>query len=211
MVKKAIEALRRIGAEGRSIEEAVSYSVGHRFRIEILVALHDGPKSTQQLARIVGHPTSTVSHHIEELVADGWLEVAKTKQVGNLVQQFYAIVTVPKPTDADLEKLSAHERQALRALTVKSAVAEAFSSLWAGRLRDDPHALVAWERFDLGDRGREELRRDQEQFLARVEAIRERDAKRRSKTGERGSSCVLATFAFARGRDTPPAPPSGDD
>jgi DNA-binding transcriptional ArsR family regulator len=54
----------------RSFEEAVSYAVGHRIRVEIIVALHDlDTASAIELSRIVHQPLSTVTHHLRELAS----------------------------------------------------------------------------------------------------------------------------------------------
>jgi DNA-binding transcriptional ArsR family regulator len=53
--------------QSRTIEEAVSYALGHRIRIEVLGILNEGPRSPSELARMVKQPLSTVGHHIKEL------------------------------------------------------------------------------------------------------------------------------------------------
>ena len=70
----AVEA--RLVEGGRRIEEVTSRSIGHRFRIEILAALHEGPASATQLARILRQPDSKVWNHIQELLKDGAIEEA---------------------------------------------------------------------------------------------------------------------------------------
>lgn len=88
---------RRTGQRNKKIEEVVSYAIGHRIRVEILVILSEGVFTPDQIARIIGEPTNKVAHHIKELVDAGSIEVAKTETVRNAVQQL-----LPRDRDAVL-------------------------------------------------------------------------------------------------------------
>ena len=76
-MSKGVAALRRLGTRRRGVEDSVSYAVGHRVRIEILAALHEGPASAAQLAKIVRQSLSTVGYHLEELLKDGSIAVIR--------------------------------------------------------------------------------------------------------------------------------------
>jgi DNA-binding transcriptional ArsR family regulator len=212
MNAEALDALRRMGAGERGIEETVSYAVGHRIRIEVLAALHEGPESAADLAKIVRQPLSTVTHHIEQLLVDGSIEVAWVKPIRtNMTQNFYRVVELPEFTREDIEEMAPEERQALYALIVQAATAEAMASLWAGRMIDDPHIVLAWNRYNLDERGREAVTDEQNESWERIKNIAGDSANRMAESREKGVTYVVTSFGYARCRTTAPPPLSTGD
>src|SRR3954451_1145152 len=114
MVMKAREALRCMGKGAWGVEDSSSYAVGHRIRIEMLAALHEGPECADGLAKIVGRGLSIVTYHIEQLLKDGSIEVAYSKPIrNNMSQFFYRMVELPEFSEEEIEAMTSEERQAL--------------------------------------------------------------------------------------------------
>lgn len=202
----------RLGKGSRGVEDSVSYAVGHRIRIEILAALHEGPESANGLAKIVRRPLSTVTHHIEELLKAGSIEVARTEQVGNLVQHFYCALELPYYSDEEAARLTFHERKAIIGTILQASMAEALASLWAGKLHTDVRAILAWNRINLDRKGREDLADEQARSWRRTQEIEAEAANRRAISGEPGVTYVVTSFGYERSRTSPPEPlASGDD
>lgn len=206
MVGKEVEALRRLGKDKRGVEDSVSYSLGHRIRIEIRAALHEGPASVSQLAYTVHQPSSTVEHHIKEMLKDGSIDIARTEKVGNMDVHYYCVVKLPYFSDADVAAMTIADRQALYAMIVQAASAEALASLWAGKMVRDQRAMLAWNRINLDRKGREELSDEEVASWKRKQEIEARSANRRAESGEEGRTYVIVSFGFERGRTTAPAP-----
>jgi DNA-binding transcriptional ArsR family regulator len=207
MDAKALDALRRVGTGDRGVEEAVSYAVGHRIRIEILAALHEGPENASGLAKIVRQPVSTVSYHIEELLADGSIEVARTKKIrANMLQHYYIVVKLPEFSSKEVEAMEPSERQALFALIVQAATAEALASLWAGKMILDPLIVLIWNRFNLDEQGRRDATNEQDESWERLKTIAADSMNRMAESGERGASYVFTSFGFERCRTSAPPP-----
>jgi DNA-binding transcriptional ArsR family regulator len=192
--------------EGRTIEEAVSYAVGHRVRIEVLAALHEGPRSAKELARIARQPLSTVTHHVEELLASGSIEIARTEQVGNINQNFYCVVRLPFFSYEDWAAMTSEEKQVTAALILQASTTEAFASLWAGKLHSDPHIMIAWNRINLDPRGREDLADEQSRSWERIKEIEAESATRRAKSGEPAVTYVVTSLGYERSRTSAPPP-----
>jgi len=131
MADTALGVLRRIGQGTRSVEDSVSFSLGNRLRIEIRAALHEGPATASQLAKIVGRPSRSLSYHLKEMCKDGSIEIAKTEKVGNISRNCYRVVELPHFSDEEIAVMSRGDRQALFAMAVQAASAEALASLWA--------------------------------------------------------------------------------
>lgn len=207
MGAKAVEALRRLGRGSRGVEDSVSYAVGHRIRIEILAALHEGPESADSLAKIVGRTLSIVTYHIEELLKDGSIEVAFSKQIrANMTQHFYRMVELPEFSEEEIAAMTPEERQALAALILQATTAEALASLWAGKLHTDPRVKLIWDRLPLDEQGREDLADEQAESWGRIRGIAGDAANRMAESGEKGVTYVVHIFGYERSRSTAPAP-----
>jgi DNA-binding transcriptional ArsR family regulator len=211
-----LEELRRIGQGERGIEDAVSYAVGHRIRLEIVAALHEGSESAAGLAKIVRRPLSTVTHHIEQLLKDGLIGIAKTEKVGNLTQAYYRVIKLTEFSREEVAAMTAEERHALFALVVQSATTEALCALWAEKMIDDPNIVLAWNRINLSKQGRKAIADEQIRSWERLKEIECEDANRRAETGDQGVTYIVSTFGFERSRTVAPEPKgnslaSGDD
>jgi DNA-binding transcriptional ArsR family regulator len=198
------------GTSGRSVEQAVSYSVGHRFRIEILAALHEGAATAAELSRVLRVPLSNLGHHIEQLRKQGSIEVVDTRQVGNVTQNVYCAVKLPEYTSEEFEEMDENERQATLAIILQASMAEALASLWAGKLVSDPRVMLAWNRINLDAEGREELAQEQDGSWLRIKDIEARSANRKATSGEQGKTYVVTSFGYERSRSEAPTPIKGD-
>lgn len=194
------------GTSGRSVGEAVSYAVGHRIRIEVLAALHEGPASTAELARIVHQPLSNMGHHIEELLASGSIEVSGRRQAGNVTQNVYCMVELPEYTSEEFAAMSDDGKQATLGLVLQASMAEALASLWAGKLVEDPQVMLAWNRVNLDDQGRADLATEQDRSWLRIKEIEAESANRRAESGDPGTTYVVTSFGYRRSRTEAPTP-----
>jgi DNA-binding transcriptional ArsR family regulator len=202
----ALEMLRAIGQGERNVEAAVGYSVGHRIRIEIVAALHEGPKSAAELTKILQQPHSNLANHIKELLNDGWIGIAKTENVRNFEQHYYRVIKLTEFSDEDVAAMTLEERHALYALIIQASTAEAMASLWSGRISHDPRVVMMWNRINLDLEGREALAEEQVRSWERIVQIEVEAANRRAKSGELGKSYIIASFGYERQRITAPEP-----
>jgi Bacterial regulatory protein, arsR family len=196
--------LQRKGS--RSVEEAVSYSWGHRIRVEVLAALHEGPASINDLSKIVGQTISKVTHHVEELLASGSIEIARTERIGNITQNFYCVVKLPFFSDEEVAAMTSDERQVLAGVILQAAMAEAMAAFWAGKLHTDPRVMLAWNRINLDEQGRDDLADEQERSWERIKEIEAEAACRRAESGEPGVTHVVTSLGYERSRTTAPEP-----
>lgn len=190
----------------RSIEEAVSYAVAHRVRIEMLCVLNERAYSAQELARAVHQPLSTITHHVEELLKSGSIEVAETKRVRNLHQNFYRAVELPFLSDGEMEALDPEARQEIYGLILQASIAEALASFSAGKISADPRVVLAWRWFNVDAQGREDIADEQARSWARVQEIEAESATRRARTGEEATSIIVTSFGYERSRTAPDLP-----
>lgn len=190
-------------AKERSIEEALSYAVAHRVRIEVLCVLNERSYSAQELSRVVHHPLSTVTHHIEELLKSGSIEVAETKQVRNITQNFYRAVELPFLSDEQMEALTPDARQEIYGLILQASIAEALASFSAGKIRADPRVVLAWRWFNVDAQGRKDIADEQARSWERVTEIEAESSARRAESSEEAISIIVTSFGYERSRTSP--------
>ena len=164
-------------SKARTIEEAVSYAIGHRIRIEILAILNEGAYSPDDLARMTGQPLSKVTHHVKELLDSRSIEIAKVEQVRNMTQNFYRAVEIPFFSDEEMAAKTPQERKEIYGLVLQASMAEALAALGAGKIADEQAA--SWQR------------------TVEIEA---RATSRRAESGEPAVSINVTSLGYERSR-----------
>lgn len=215
----------RAGQRGKSIEEVVSYAVGHRIRIEVLAILHEGVYCPNELADILEEPLGRVTHHVNELLDAGSIELARTEQVRNTTRHFYRAVELPESasqppvpetemitprfyTDEEVAAMPPQQRQMAAGLILQASMAEALASLWAGKLIEDRRVFLSWRWFNVDARGREEIADEQARSWARIQEIEaEATARLGASEEEDPISVVVTAQGFVRSRTSPCSPP----
>jgi DNA-binding MarR family transcriptional regulator len=186
---------------GRGIQEAVSYAVGHRIRVEILTTLHElGSASAIELARAVHQPLSTVTHHIGEMLKSGSIRVERTEKVRSVEQRFYHLVNPMYVSDEELAAMSEEERQEVCRIILQSLVAEALASFWTGKITSDPRLFLSWAWFNVDEEGREAIAEEQVRSWRRIGEIEKEATARCEEKGEQPFSVMVSSLSFPRSR-----------
>lgn len=205
----------KLGQGKRSVEDAVSYAVGHRIRVEVLALLNEGIRTPEELSKLIRQPLSRVGHHIKALLDDGSIELAKIEQVRNTVKHYYRAVEVPFFDDAEVASMKPETKQALAGVTLQAIMAEALAALWAEKMVDDPRLWLSWRWFNVDRQGREDIADEQARSWARVQEIEAEALARHHETGAPTTSIIVASLGHVRYRtsSTPPAtsPTAGTD
>lgn len=204
-VKNPLKKQRR----GKSIEEVVSFSLGHKTRIEILTLLNEATYTPDEIAEILGEPLGRVTHHINELVNRGAIELAKTEPARNWTRHYYRAVEQPLITEEQALKMTPQERQIFVGVVLQSIMAESMSAFWAGNLIDEPsQTLLSWRWFNVDRQGQSEIIEELAGSWARIEEIEARATARRLESKEEAVSMIVAFQGFRRSRPSSrrPAP-----
>ncbi len=191
----------KLGQGRRSVEDAVSYAVGHKVRIEILAYLNEGVASPEDMRKRIGLPTSTITHHVNELVDDGSIELAYVRPVRNANQHFYRAVKMPFYDDDEIAAMTPEQRQALAGLILEASTAEAMASFRAGKLPHDPRVWLSWRWFNVDDQGRDDIAEEQARSWGRIREIEDESNERRIESGEEAESIVVVSWGFPRCRN----------
>lgn len=192
----------------RGFQDAVSYAVGHRIRVEILAVLHEREASAVELARSVGQPLSTITHHVGELLKAGSIRIARSEKVRSVNQHFYRVAGGAFISDEEMGAISEEDRQEISMMVLQALTAEALAAFWNGKLTSDPRVCLLWSWFNVDSRGREEIADEQARSWERICAIRDESDARRTESGEEAVSVLVSALGFERCR-TAPGPPCG--
>jgi DNA-binding transcriptional ArsR family regulator len=209
--EKARKAGRRpLKERTRRPEDAPPYAVGHPVKLEALIALHDGPSSAGEVAERIGVDVKNVTNHLHGLDDAGCIEFAGYKVEGNHRKRVYRAVARPYVSDEEYRAMSTEQRHDANGVVVQWILAECLSSYRNEKMdRDDDLSLISDEP-NLDAEGRRELREfltavwsgespEVIEELGSVQEIACRAAHRMAKTGETGTTVVVALLAFERG------------
>jgi DNA-binding transcriptional ArsR family regulator len=208
-VRETAEKPRRKGRSGKSIEEVVSYSMGHRIRIEILTLLNEGVYTPDEISERLGEPLGKVTHHISELVDRGAIELARTEPARNWTRHYYRAVEQPYVSEEEALAMTPQQRQIFAGVVLQSIMAESMSAFWAGNMIDDPsNTLLSWRWFNVDREGQQEIIEELMSSWERVQEIEARATARLAESGEPALSIIVAMQGFRRSRPAkrPPAP-----
>jgi DNA-binding transcriptional ArsR family regulator len=197
------KAAGRAGQRSKSIEEVVSYAIGHRIRVQILVILNEGVFTPDQIAQVIGEPTNKVSHHIKELLDAGSIELAKTERVRNALQHYYRAVEMPYYSDDEVAAMTDQQRQVTAGLCLQQIMAEAMAAFWAGNMVSDPRVWITQRWFNVDAQGRQEIADEQARSWARVQQIEADALNRCAESKEEAHSVIVAQLGFLRERTGP--------
>jgi hydroxypyruvate isomerase len=183
---KAAKAAKR----PKGIEEVIQYALGHRIRVHILIALHDGACTAGQLAEIINEPLNNVANHVRKMLDDGSIEIAKEERRGNLVQYWYRAVEVAYYSQEEAEAMTQLQRQMIAGAVYQGGSAEVLAALYAGKLAD-PRTVLYMNWYHLDQQGREELEEETLAYLERVSEIQVSATNRRAESGEEPVSMLV--------------------
>lgn len=204
MVKTSTDKLPR---RPKQIEEAVQYAVGHKTRVNILIALNEGIYTAAQLAQIAGEPQNNVANHLRKMLDDGSIEIAKEERKSNFVVYWYKAVQITCYSQEEAEAMTPVQQQVTVGAIVQGATAELFAALYAEKLRD-PRSVLFWDWFNVDGKGQKDLEDENSRYLERVREIEAESTNRRADSGEDSTSMLVSLSVFERARKAPefPAP-----
>ena len=197
----------RLGQGERGVAAAVAYAVTHQARTEIHTILNEGPRSREELTRLVHAPANKkIAHHLREMLADGSIELAYLKRVRNTFERYYRAVKIPFYTDEEIEAMPPEARQAIAGVILEGVMSEAMAALSAGRMVNDRRVWLSWRWFNVDARGRGDIADDQARHWERVREIEVESLGRCARSGEPTKSIIVTSLGFERFRFSAPQP-----
>ena len=183
----------------KGIEEVVEYALGHRTRIQILVALNEGSYTAAQISKKIDEPQEIVQNHLRQMLDDGSIEIDEKRPRGNRFQYTYRSVLVNTYTAEEFERLPYRYRQNIVGAILNSALAEILAGFHAGKLAE-PRAHEYWDWYNLDEKGQDDADALTHRFLRDIREVEDESIARAAKSGEETTSRVLGLFFFERTR-----------
>jgi DNA-binding transcriptional ArsR family regulator len=183
---------------GYSLDENLMKALAHPLRWRILeVVTERGEASPVEVARVLGQPLATVSHHVRVLRESGTLEPTRTEQRRGAIEHFYRALI---PTFFDSEQWSRTPlvlRRSVAGQILERIVGEASAAGAVGAF-DEPHAHVDRMVVELDDEGWRELSDLLVDVLRQAQAIQGRsDARTSSERRVRTAQLTILSFEMA--------------
>jgi len=192
MAKKARRAKKQI-------EEVVQFALGHKTRVHILILLNEDTYTAGELARLIDQPLNNVHGHLNKMLEDGSIEIARQERKGNMLQYWYRAVEVQYYSPEDFEQLPYTYRQNITGAILQSGTAEVMAGFFDGKLAT-PEACCYWDWYNLDTKGREDAQALYLQFLDDIRGIEIESTNRAAETQEETTSMLLDLMYFERPR-----------
>lgn len=217
MGRKELKPGRRpLRQRTRLPDDAPSYPVGHRLRLEALINLHERESSAADIAERLDEDVRVVTNHLRDLYDAGCIEFVGHKGDGNIKRAVYRAVTRPLISDEEYEELSLDERHEVNGVAIQWILAECLSSYRNKKMDSDEALCLITDAPILDAEGRIELRdlftaswngesEDAFDALKSAQEIAARAADRMTNSGETGKTVVVTLMAFERGGVGPTA------
>jgi predicted transcriptional regulator len=203
MVPKAVER-HRGGRKGRKerkrIEEAVQYALAHHTRLEILILLNEAAYTTSEIAGLTELELKIVSNHLQRMLDDGSVEVAKSEQRRGTMVYWYRAIEVPEYSKEEAESLTEAELQLIAGVIVQSGTAELMAALHKGNLAVPQETILSWDLYEVDSQGRENIEEESTRYLERLQEVQCESVNRVAKSKEKTTSMIVNLSAFKRAR-----------
>jgi len=186
-------------------DEALPSSVRHWIKVEALAIFHEGEFSAGEVAIMIGEDVKNVRNHIRELYDACCIELAGYKEVGGYVRAVFRAIEAPEISDEAAKEMTVEERHDVSGAITQGILAETVSSYRNGKLDVDPVCLL-WDAPYFDSLGEQEAHEVMLDAYGKVKKIHGKSVNRMSKSGETGTTSVVALLAFERGR---PGRPQG--
>jgi predicted ArsR family transcriptional regulator len=183
----------------KTMEESVRYAVGHKVRVELLMALNDGVMTLAELADEVGWEPNALKHHVRQLLEDGSIEVAHEERRGNMVIYWYKPAEIPVYSKKEAEAMTAGQRLSTVGAILLRGIAELLGALEARTLAD-PNSILYWARYEVDREGEAKIDKLTHKFLEDVREAEVESTNRRAKTRADSRSILVTVAVCERAR-----------
>lgn len=189
----------------KTAAEKAAHCLGHRIRVEALTILIEHPASPKEIAEEIGESLQLVSYHIRILAEGNAIELVQEVKRGAVNEHFYRATRRPELTHEEWQELSNRHKQELAVMSVRNLFAENLASVESGRMIADEEMYYWWKAASLDEKGREEMRLEQDAHTARIQEIEAKANARMVASGETAQSVptVVAVLGFNRAREVP--------
>jgi DNA-binding transcriptional ArsR family regulator len=158
-------------------DPSVAKALAHPLRTRILAALENRTASPTQLADELDAPLGVVSYHVRRLHALRFLKLVKRLPRRGAVEHYYTTIAGPTITNEAWLSTPTIVKQATISAALTELGTQASSAVSDGGF-DDPGSHVSRTPVTVDARGWEELARELDALLPRIQRIEEESQKR---------------------------------
>ncbi len=186
--------------------EAMTHSINHWIRVEATAIFHEGEFSAGEVADMLGEDVKLITGHIHDLYKSGCIEFAGHKLVDGMMRPVYRAIVSREVSDEVYRAMSMEDRDDASGAIVQGVLAESVSSYRNGKMVDDETLALIWDAANLDAQGEREMNAHLTRSYKRAKKIHAKSVNRMAKSGETGTTKIVAFLGFRRGR---PGRPEG--
>jgi DNA-binding transcriptional ArsR family regulator len=208
MSKSAVQPVGRKPPKERTkrSDEALTHSINHWIRVEVIAILAEGEFSAGEIARMIDVDVKNVRGHVKDLYDSGCIEFAGYKMVSGGMRPIYRALVLPVVYDEMYREMSLKDRHELNGAVVQGILAETVSSYRNEKMDRDEELCLLWDALNLDAEGKRELLRLLIATWEGAQEINGKSANRMAQSGETGDVTFVGLLGFKRGR---PGRPDG--
>jgi DNA-binding transcriptional ArsR family regulator len=180
--------------------DAVAYAAGNGIRVDALEILAEGKISVAEIAKVLGIDLKRLSDHIRYLYDYGRIEDAGVEPVRNTNKHFYRAVIPPCISPEEYRAMSFKERRDVMYLIIQAIIVETLAAFRGKKMENDERVQLIWDCLILDSQGKSEVAACLTKGDKGLLAIQAVNAKRLSKSGEKGIPMVASLIGFERSR-----------
>jgi DNA-binding transcriptional ArsR family regulator len=170
-------------------------AISHPIRIRLLAMLDEEAASPVILASKLNQPLGTIAYHVRTLYDLGLLKLVSTRQRRGATEHYYKTTGRPHNSEEAWEGLDTISKQRLLTALIARATDYATRSAAAGGF-DAKEARISTDALTLDRKGWEELAKESQKWLARVEQIEQGAAARLAGDPEAAVKIGLTLMLF---------------
>lgn len=190
----------RKGRGARALERRVTHAVSHPVRLDALSIFFERMASPKEISNLLDVSLGTVSFHVNELLADGAIELVKTVQRRGAIEHYYRAKMRPEINEEKWRTLPKASRRKIAALVLQAIIAEGLSSLRHEKMDEDDDMYLVWMPVTLDAKGNREAAKLQAEMLERLEEVKAQSEGRLANGAEAASERIVAMMSFERGQ-----------
>jgi DNA-binding transcriptional ArsR family regulator len=182
---------------GDGVDRRLVKVLAHPLRTRILQVLSARVASPNQIAQELDAPLGNVSYHTRILLEHGCIELVDTQPRRGAIEHFYRGIERPWLDEAAWAELPPAMRSQLAGQTLSDLLADARAAGDAGSF-ERTSAHITRTRFDLDERGWDELTALMDATLEEAMKIQAESSNRRADSGAESVHAELGLLFFER-------------
>jgi DNA-binding transcriptional ArsR family regulator len=192
-------------------DPSLAKALAHPLRTRILTVLEERTASPSEIAAELGAPLGVISYHFRRLHALGFLKLVKRVPRRGAVEHYYTVVAGPRITSSAWGSTPTIVKQATIVAALEEIGSRVNAAAQAGGF-ERPESHLSRSPVTVDDEGWNEIARELDALVARVQRIETASQKRIAETNHRSEQrATVVLMLFDSPAEAPVSEPSATE